>query len=294
MTALLEVRDLKKTYDKTVEAVKGISFNVATGECVGLLGPNGAGKTTTLEMIEGVAKPTSGDVLFEGLPFSKKSREKLGIQFQATELLQRLSVLETIKTFGRLYKNPIPTDELIKTCQLEDILHQRSTKLSGGQKQRLLLALALINNPILIFLDEPTTGLDPQARRNVWDAIQKIKSQKTKTLILTTHYLEEAYLLCDRILIMNKGTIIAEGAPDTLLKKHFEGCTVVLRGGLPPSLILPPGTEKLPSPDGRVELFTRDTAKMMQALLDSKTDLAGLEIRTPTLEDLFLKITKDS
>jgi ABC-2 type transport system ATP-binding protein len=294
MTPLLEVRGLKKIYDKSVEAVRGIDFSVKVGECVGLLGPNGAGKTTTLEMIEGVTQPSSGQILFEGLALSKKSRERLGIQFQATELLQRLSVLETIQTFGRLYKNPIPTLELIKICQLDDILSQRSTKLSGGQKQRLLLALALINNPTLIFLDEPTTGLDPQARRNVWTAIQNIKTQKAKTLILTTHYLEEAYLLCDRILIMNKGKIIAEGAPDELLKKHFEGCTIVLRGALPANLKLPSGTQRLPSPDGRVELFTRDTAGMMQALLDSKADLAGLEIRTPTLEDLFLKITKDS
>jgi ABC-2 type transport system ATP-binding protein len=287
---ILEVCGLKKTYDRTIEAVKGLNFKVHPGECVGLLGPNGAGKSTTLEMIEGVLQPSGGDVLLDGKALSYEHREILGIQFQATELLQRLTVRETLQTFSRLYRQVRPFDELVDLCELKDLLDRRATKLSGGQKQRLLLALALVNDPKIVFLDEPTTGLDPQARRSVWNTIRAIKSHG-KTLILTTHYLEEAYLLCDRILIMNQGQIIAEGSPDELLKRHFSGSTFIFRSGLPDGVQLPADAIRRPSPEGRLEYFVSDPAPLLRQLLNQGFDFNAFELRSPSLEDLFLKLT---
>ena len=198
---ILEVANINKTYSHTA-AVDDVSFNIQHGTCFGLLGPNGAGKTTTIEIIDGIRDPDSGKILYNGASRNTNFREDIGIQFQSTSLLAFLSVRETLKTFQTMYKNTASIEEVMRQCNLEEIANQPNDKISGGQRQRLLLALALINNPLLLFLDEPSTGLDPQARRNLWDLIQKIKNDG-KTIILTTHYMEEAQLLCDIIAIID-------------------------------------------------------------------------------------------
>ncbi len=221
---IIEVKNLIKHYSKA-KAVNGISFSIARGSCFGLLGPNGAGKTTTLEMIEGITQPSSGEILFCGAPTGPSFKEKSGIQFQATSLQDFLTVKEVLKLFSSFYQAPLNIQELAELCSLEEFWDRDTHELSGGQRQRVLLAIALINNPEVVFLDEPTTGLDPQARRAFWELIQSIK-RKNKTIILTTHYMEEAYILCDEIVIMNQGTIIAQGGPKDLLQKHFNSVTL--------------------------------------------------------------------
>ncbi len=224
MSVLLEIKELKKNY-KTLTAVDGISFSIHAGICFGLLGPNGAGKTTTIEIIEGVIPPTSGEILYKGQPRSSEFKEEVGIQFQKTELLSWLTIEETLRTFKSLYRKSRDLEELITMCQLGEIRHQYNDKVSGGQKQRLFLAMALINDPDLLFLDEPSTGLDPQARHNLWDIILQIKAQG-KTIVLTTHYMEEAQYLCDDIVIMDHGKIIAHGTPDELIQDNCKDCEI--------------------------------------------------------------------
>jgi ABC-2 type transport system ATP-binding protein len=211
MPPVLEVRDLVKQYPG-VRAVDGVSFAIPEGQCFGLLGPNGAGKTTTVEMMEGVTTPTAGEVLYRGERLGSRFRAEAGIQFQKTALQDFLTVRETLTLFTRLYPRRRPVDELIRTCALEQVAERDNRKLSGGQMQRLLLGIALANDPRVLFLDEPTTGLDPQARHNFWDLIRAIKAEG-RTVLLTTHYMEEAYFLCDVIAIMDRGRIIAEGPP---------------------------------------------------------------------------------
>ena len=217
---IMEVNGLVKQY-KRLTAVDHISFSIREGICFGLLGQNGAGKTTTVEMLEDIITPTSGTILFKGNPRDRTFREKIGIQFQHTELLSFLTVDDTLKTFSRLYKAPLPMDELRQLCMLETIGRQMNNKISGGQRQRLLLALALLNNPDLLFLDEPSTGLDPQARQHMWQIIKGVKAQG-KTILLTTHYMEEAQVLCDEIIIMDHGRIIAQGSPSELIALHCD------------------------------------------------------------------------
>ncbi|MDH3884554.1 MAG: ABC transporter ATP-binding protein, partial [Desulfobacterales bacterium] len=195
MEPILEVKNLVKKYDAVV-AVDGVSFAIRQGVCFGLLGPNGAGKTTTIEVIEDVIPPTAGEILYKGKSRSSSFREEVGIQFQSTALLNLLTVRETLQTFQSLFTKTNTIEELVELCRLGEFLDQYNDKISGGQRQRFLLALALINRPELLFLDEPSTGLDPQARRNLWDLIQGINAEG-KTLILTTHYMEEAQHLCD-------------------------------------------------------------------------------------------------
>jgi len=218
MTPLLEVRHLVKTY-KSLIAVDDVSFAIPKGICFGLLGPNGAGKTTTIEMMEGILSATSGEVYYKGSPRTVSFREEIGIQFQHTALLAFLTVRETLKTFQKLYHKTADIDSLLATCNLLDIQNQYNDRISGGQRQRLLLALALVNRPELLFLDEPSTGMDPQARRNLWDIVLNVKS-RGKTIILTTHYMEEAQLLCDEIAIMDYGRIIARGTVADLISTH--------------------------------------------------------------------------
>lgn len=222
MSALLEILNLVKKY-KTLTAVDDISFSIPQGVCFGLLGPNGAGKTTTIEILEDVISPTSGKVLYKGQPRSFAFREEVGIQFQKTELLSWLTIEETLKTFQSLYRTSCTVEEVLELCQLKEIRKQYNDKVSGGQRQRLFLALALINDPDLLFLDEPSTGLDPQARHNLWDIIIKIR-EKGKTVVLTTHYMEEAQQLCDDIAIMDHGKLIARGTPNELIDVHCADC----------------------------------------------------------------------
>ena len=220
MPNILEVKDLKKEYPG-VKAVDGISFSVKKGTCFGLLGPNGAGKTTAIEIIEGITASDGGSILYKNRPIGRDFHKETGIQFQATALQEFLTVKETLQLFHKLYPNPSNFDEIVEECSLKNLLSRDNRKLSGGQRQRLLVAIALVNQPELLFMDEPTTGLDPQARRNFWNMVEKIKLRNT-TLILTTHYMEEADFLCDEIAIMDKGKIIAYGEPKQLIAQHFK------------------------------------------------------------------------
>jgi ABC-2 type transport system ATP-binding protein len=284
---LLEVRDLVKHYPK-VKAVNGVSFSLQPGTCFGLLGPNGAGKTTTVEILEGIHAPTSGEVLYKGQPVGKQFRNEAGIMFQSTALQDFITVRETLEMFARLYRRNADLDELIQRCNLSAYLDQDNRQLSGGQRQRLLLAIALVNDPDMIFLDEPTTGLDPQSRRNFWDLIESIKSQG-KTILLTTHYMDEAYVLCDEIAIMDHGKIIAQGTPKDLLAAHFND--VILQ--LPEADIMDITT--LPYPihkrKGVIEITTSDVNQTIEDLMDQNISLAHLQIRSRNLDDLFLELT---
>ncbi|MGQ9830565.1 MAG: ABC transporter ATP-binding protein [Thermochromatium sp.] len=288
MTALLEAQNLVRLYPGGVRAVAGLSFQVAAGECFGLLGPNGAGKTTTLELLEGLQTPTSGQVLFRGRPLRRADRERIGIQFQTTALQDFQTVAESLDLFASLYRRRADRDQLIQLCHLGDLLNRDTRRLSGGQRQRLLLAIALVNDPELVFLDEPTTGLDPQSRRNFWGLIDQVRRRGT-TVVITTHYMEEAERLCDRIIIVDQGRILVEGHPASLVRDQF-----------PPHLIRLPDTAwptGVPMPpdalvrNGEIELPTEEVATRLEALERSGVDLTQLRVTTPNLEDLFLKLT---
>lgn len=288
MKPVLEVRELVKQYP-AVRAVDGVSFAIEQGICFGLLGPNGAGKTTTVEIMEGVTEPTSGEVLYCGEPLGPRFRAEAGIQFQKTALQDFLTVRETLQLFRRLYPRGRDVDELIGLCALEQVATRDNRKLSGGQLQRLLLAIALVNDPQVLFLDEPTTGLDPQARHKFWDLIRSIKAER-RTVLLTTHYMEEAYFLCDVVAIMDCGRIIAEGAPSRLLKEHFDDVVLELPRedfrGEPAEFPLP-----LLMAGDRIEISTADVEQALRALLDRGIPLKHLKIRPRNLEDLFLELT---
>ncbi len=288
MPALLEVRELVKHY-KSLTAVDGVSFAIPQGVCFGLLGPNGAGKTTTVEMLEGVTVPSRGAVLYRGEPLGARFRQEAGIMFQATALQDFLTVRETLQLFQSFYARTLSLEELIGQCSLASFADRDHRKLSGGQRQRLLLAIALVNDPEILFLDEPTTGLDPQARRNFWALIHTIR-QRGKTIILTTHYMEEAYHLCDEIAIMDHGRIIAQGTPQALLAEHFNDAVLELPRE---DLSAHPGALSLPvvTNGDKVEIFSHDMNATLRQLLAANVSLARLQIRQRTLEDLFLELT---
>jgi ABC-2 type transport system ATP-binding protein len=214
----LRIRGLKKAFGD-VRAVDGIDLEVRAGECFGLLGPNGAGKTTTIEICEGLTEPDEGTVLLLGLSWrtgAKELRQRIGIQLQETQFPDKLTVEEALRLFRSFYRHGIPLDESIRMAQLEEKRKARIGGLSGGQKQRLAMATALVGAPELLFLDEPTTGLDPQARRHLWDLVDALK-HAGRTIILTTHYMDEAERLCDRVAIMDHGKVIALGTPKELI-----------------------------------------------------------------------------
>ena len=287
MSHFLEARELVKTFPG-VRAVDGISFRVRRGQCLGLLGPNGAGKTTTLEMLEGVSAPTSGQVLYQGRAPDRAFRGEIGIQFQSTALQDFQTVRESLHMFASLYPRTADLDELIGLCNLGEILDRDTRKLSGGQRQRLLLAIALVNDPRLVLLDEPTTGLDPQSRRNFWGLIETVRA-RGKTLVLTTHYMEEAQRLCDEVLIVDCGRIIAQGGPDDLVRKHFPSTLVRLpQSAWPLEVPLPAGAERR---NGTIELFTEEVPHLLESLRATGADLDQLRVDKPNLEDLFLKLT---
>ena len=295
MAVVLEVKDLVKQFDD-VQAVNGVSFSIEAGICFGLLGPNGAGKTTTLEIIEGITDPTSGSIRYKGEKIGERFKHEAGFLFQTTAIQEFLTVEETLKFFVSLYEQTVPLEQLIEMCSLESILTKDNRKLSGGQRQRMLLAIALLNKPEIVFLDEPTTGLDPQARRNFWDMITAIK-KTGKTVVLTTHYMEEAELLCDQIAIMDKGRIVDIASTKEMLKTHFDDIIIEL-----------PSTEydKLKNTaaisntsgivntivhDDKVLIHTRNLHDTLKLLNDSNIDLSHLQVRNRNLEDLFLKLT---
>lgn len=288
MDKIIEVKGLTKSF-KQLEAVKGISFSVQRGQCFGLLGPNGAGKSTTIEMLEGITTKDAGEIEFNGRPMTRQDLAKVGIQFQHTAIQDYLTSVETINLFRALYENPLGKEALIELCQLQDFADQDHRKLSGGQKQRLLLALALVNDPDILFLDEPTTGLDPQARRNFWLLINKIKGQG-KTILLTTHYMDEAEFLCDYIAIMDKGQIITEGEPKRLLSQHFPGAIIRLK-----SQPLPPEFNAEVVQEGKgLQLTTTDLQTTLSSLVEQGVALDEMQVKTANLDDLFLKLTGHS
>jgi len=287
-TPILEARDLVMEYPG-VRAVDHVTLEITAGECLGLLGPNGAGKTTTVEIMEGIQTPTAGEVRFRGKPIDRDFHVEAGIQFQSTALQDFLTVGETLQMFQKLYGRLSSIDSVIADCALGELLDRDTRKLSGGQRQRLLLAIALINNPTVLFLDEPTTGLDPQSRRNFWDLIDSIKSRDT-TIVLTTHYMEEAYQLCDRIAIMDHGHVIADGPPDQLLKHHYDDVILQL-----PQADFPAELEGLAhhvlDKEKLVEIHTADVNGTIRRLTELSVPLNHLRIRPRNLEDLFLELT---
>ena len=291
MIKALEVRNLVKQYAQLI-AVNDVSFAVEEGTCFGLLGPNGAGKTTTVEILEGVTPATSGEVYYYGEPAGPKFREEAGIQFQNTALQDFVSVRETLQMFQRLYDRQADLDTIIAQCSLEELLERDNRKLSGGQRQRLLLGIALINRPRLVFLDEPTTGLDPQARRNFWELVRQIRAQGT-SLVLTTHYMEEAELLCDRIAIMDSGQIMLEGSPEELLASHYKNVIIELPlDGFTGDLS---GIEhRALETTRRIEIETDNVNDSLRELVGRNLELNGMKIRQPNLEDLFIDLTGHS
>lgn len=287
MPPILEIENLKKYYGP-VKAVDGISFSVNEGQCFGLLGPNGAGKTTTIEMIEMIIRPDSGVIKYKGKKINRAFKEKIGIQFQSTALQEFLTVQETLTLFSRLYTHPLPLERIIEVCSLEEFIHRDNRKLSGGQRQRMLLGIALINDPQLLFLDEPTTGLDPHARRNFWELIHDVRAQG-KTVILTTHYMDEAEILCDEIVIIDHGRIIERGNPDVLLHKYFDDAVIKLpleNVNSELSLSCPWEQEK-----GFLKISCNDIDSIIHELLRQGVLLSGLTVEKPNLDDLFVKLT---
>jgi ABC-2 type transport system ATP-binding protein len=289
-TEVIRVENLVKRY-KGLNAVDNIDFSINKGCCFGLLGPNGAGKTTTIEIMEGIIKATSGQVKYYGKKVDSSISQQIGIQFQSTALQDFLTVQETLNLFTSFYDKTVPHEVLIKQCDLTDFLDRDNRLLSGGQRQRLLLALALINDPEIIFLDEPTTGLDPQARRNFWQLIKNIKAQN-KTIILTTHYMDEAEQLCDEVVIMDSGKIIESGQPNQLLAKHFTDVFIYLPASqVPDELIEQYQWQRVGE---RIEITSQHVEQTIELLMSSKISLAGLQVKSPTLDDLFLKLTGHS
>ncbi len=288
MPNLIEVENLTKTYADTT-AVDHISFNIPTGIVFGLLGPNGAGKTTTVEMLEGIKKPDTGSILYKGKALGKKFRREAGIMFQHTTLQDYITVREALQLFANLYPTQANIEQLIDDCALSEFLDQNTHKLSGGQLQRVLLAIALVNDPEIVFLDEPTTGLDPQARRNFWNLVERIKA-KGKTVVLTTHYMDEAKVLCDHLLFMDHGKIIAQGSPTELLANQFSD--VIIQIPLADLQL-----EQLPESfeaqvhDEYVEIKTASVNQALEELMQQDIDLQQMNIRSHNLDDLFLELT---
>lgn len=295
MTPILEVRQLVKHF-RQVQAVNGLSFQIPAGICFGLLGPNGAGKTTTIEMMEGLSTPTSGEILYKGQPLNQQFKLEAGIQFQSTALMDFVTVREVLALFASFYPHPADLGKLIEQCSLAEFLDQPASKLSGGQRQRVLLAVALVNDPQIIFLDEPTTGLDPQARRNFWHLIESIKASG-KTIVLTTHYMDEAQQLCDELVIVDKGRIIAEGSPQALLHSHFDYAYICLDQNAVSAAQLAQlqlADDACEQRHGQLRLRTHAIEKTIQSCIVAGIDLGTLQVHTPTLDDLFLKLTGHS
>ena len=297
------VRDLHKTYG-TVEAVRGLSFEVAPGQCFGLLGPNGAGKTTTIEILEGLLAPTSGEVVVLGRRWGQDDqaiRERMGVCLQQTVLSEKLQVDETVDLFRRFYRIGRAPESVIQEVELTEKAHARVGTLSGGQKQRLAVACALVGDPELLFLDEPTTGLDPQSRRQVWDIVNAFKAGG-RTVLLTTHYMDEAEKLCDRVAIVDHGRIIAEGSPMHLMTSLGGEHVVEIavredgQGALPAAAMEGlPGVRAAHAEAGRIVLTVAEPHVAVPAILEKVRaggwELSGLSTRHASLEDVFVKLT---
>jgi ABC-2 type transport system ATP-binding protein len=295
----IRVDDLRKTYGDT-RAVDGVSFEVRPGTVFGLLGPNGAGKTTTVEVLEGLRTPDGGRVRVLGVdvvahPDELKAR--IGVSLQTSALYPRLTVVEVLDLFRGFYGHGRPTGELVTLMDLGEKRSTRTQDLSGGQRQRLSVALALVNDPELVFLDEPTTGMDPAARRALWDIVLGLKAEG-RTVLLTTHYMEEAEILCDRIAIMDHGRILEEGTVEELVSRRFKERAVrfdTIDELTDERLAAMPGVSSVKHEDGDVHLYTRDVPATIGAVLDAAEGLgvepANLGVRRATLEDVFLDLT---
>ncbi|MBE3583796.1 MAG: ABC transporter ATP-binding protein [Limnochordaceae bacterium] len=300
----IEVHDLVKRYGGLV-AVGGVSFTVCQGEIFGLLGPNGAGKTTTLEIMEGLRRADAGRVIVQGidvLAHPRQARALMGVQLQEAGFFERLTVAETITAFGRFHRQSVPVPQLLSRLQLEEKARTLVENLSGGQRQRLSIALALVNDPQVVFLDEPTTGLDPQARRNLWDIIRSIR-EEGRTVILTTHYMDEAEELCDRVAIMDHGTITAIDTPVSLIQTYAPGAKVFVaphrqedEEQIGQQLRSLPGVAGVESNgNGEITLLTGQLEVTVGALIElgrnGEVHYRSMRIEASNLEDVFLKLT---
>jgi ABC-2 type transport system ATP-binding protein len=288
------VEDVRKAYGD-LKAVDGVSLTVAEGEFFGILGPNGAGKTTTLEIIEGLREPDAGTVRLLGVPPWPRNTAllpRIGVQLQATAFFEKLTAREQLETFASLYGvSAARAHDMLELVGLSDKADTREDKLSGGQRQRLSIACALVHDPDVVFLDEPTAALDPQARRNLWDVLRAIQ-ERGKTILYTTHYLDEAEILCDRVAIMDHGRILAMDAPATLVRGLDAPTRVILeRGSLTPADAgALPGADDVTEDELSLTISTRAPAEVLSALSERRA-LAGLQVRTATLEDVFLDLT---
>jgi ABC-2 type transport system ATP-binding protein len=296
---MIDVRNLVKSYNHKT-AVNDVSFTIKQGEIFGVLGPNGAGKTTTLEMIEGIRTPDSGTAILAGLDIRHQKRAAqriIGVQLQETALFPELTLLETLRFFSSLYPKAMDPRQLLSEVRLEEKIRDHPQNLSGGQRQRLALALALVNDPKVIFLDEPTAGLDPQSRRMLWDIVLKLREQG-KTILITTHYMDEAQTLCDRIAIMDGGQIIALDTPAGLINRLGAQATIDCRldGRATSSDIRElPGVTGVRHTNERFMVYTTEMQPTLEALLayaaQRSIPMTDLQVRTPTLEDVFLDLT---
>ena len=300
-TLALQVRDLRKTY-KDVVAVDGLDLEVGAGECFGLLGPNGAGKTTTIEICEGLTEPDAGDVVVLGRRWAtdeRELRERLGIQLQETDFSPNITVEETVRLFRSFFRAGRSVDETIAIVQLEEKRRARVSKLSGGQKQRLSVACALVGDPELLFLDEPTTGLDPQSRRQLWELVEEYKAGG-RTVLLTTHYMDEAERLCDRVAVVDHGKVIALGSPRELIRslgaEHVVEFAAAGGEALDDGMLARiDGVTAVRRSNGTVRLQSAALHRTVPALLAtlerSGVGLAELRTHSATLEDVFVHLT---
>ena len=299
---LITVTAVEKSFGK-VQAVKELNFKLGKAEYVALLGPNGAGKTTLVEMIEGIRYPDSGEILIKGKKLKENKDELykiLGISFQETQFFERITVAETLRMFASFYgMTNEKVNQVINIVGLNEKEKAFTKNLSGGQRQRLALGIAILNEPEILILDEPTTGLDPTARREIWDILMKLKNEQKASLILTTHYMEEAAYLCDRIIIMDKGEIIAEGTLDDLLAReniHHVAVFSILEN-IPASLKTKQNgidvrwDEHSKSATCELTNVTRDLPKLFELLEKNRFTLHDFELRKPTLDDLFVRKT---
>jgi ABC-2 type transport system ATP-binding protein len=296
----IAVDGLEKRYGD-VHAVAGVTFSVARGETFGILGPNGAGKTTTLEMIEGLTRPDAGSIEILGQavwPNPTRIQNRIGVQLQKNAMFENLTAAELLDLFGRFYGVPLEgrAQRLLALVGLEEKAESQARQLSGGQQQRLAIALALVHDPEIVFLDEPTTGLDPQARRNLWDVISAVAAEN-RTVVLTTHYLDEAETLCDRVAIMDGGRIIALDSPQALIDSLRGRSRVVFEGdGISErELAALEGVQRVAAADGVYELTSMEPQRTLLGLValaeTHKVEMRGLAVRQPTLEDVFLDAT---
>ena len=298
---VIHVSAIRKTYGRTV-AVDEASFEVHEGEIFGLIGPNGAGKTTTMECVEGLRKPDRGIISVLGLDPARQVyalQDRIGVQLQEAQLQKRIKVREAVGLWASLYRNPLDGDRLLEQLGLTEKRNAWFMTLSGGQKQRLFIALALINDPELVFLDELTTGLDPQARRAIWELVRGIRA-RGKTVFLTTHLMEEAERLCDRVAIIDHGRIIDIATPEELIRRHSPEQTVVVvtddRSGEERFRLIPQ-VESVSSQDGRLTIRGRGedlVTRVIQCLAEHRMQVTDFRTERSTLEDVFLKLTGHS